>query len=57
MASQVGHMSACYLVNRSLLIAIDFRTPQEVWYGVPCDYSGLREFGCLAYDHVNEGNL
>ncbi|GKG41880.1 hypothetical protein Tco_0473631, partial [Tanacetum coccineum] len=30
-------------------IAIDCKTPIEVWSGKPADYSKLRVFGCLAY--------
>ena len=49
--------TACYLVNRSPSIAIDLKTPQEVWSGKPSDYSGLRIFGCPAYAHVDDGKL
>jgi hypothetical protein len=38
--------TACYLINRSPNIAIDKRTPIEVWSGSPADYSQLRVFGC-----------
>ena len=40
---------ACYLVNRSPVIPIGLRLPQEVYSGRPVDFSGLRVFGCLAY--------
>ena len=49
--------TACYLVNRSPSIAIDFKTHEEVWFGTPANYSHLRVFGCPAYFHVNNGNL
>ena len=49
--------TACYLVNRSPLIALNFKAPQEVWYNSPVDYSYLRVFGCPAYIHVSEGKL
>ncbi|GKG41636.1 retrovirus-related pol polyprotein from transposon TNT 1-94, partial [Tanacetum coccineum] len=38
-------------------IAIDCKTPIEVWSGKPADYSKLRVFRCLAYYHVSEGKL
>ncbi len=49
--------TATYLVNRSPSTAIDLKTPQEVWYGKPSNYSGLKIFGCPAYAHVNDGKL
>jgi hypothetical protein len=49
--------TACYLINRSLNSAIDFKIPEEVWSGKPVDYSNLRIFGCPAYAHVNNGKL
>ena len=48
---------ACYLVNRSPSIAMDKKTPQEVWYGTPSNYSDLKIFGCPAYAHVDNGKL
>ncbi len=49
--------TACYLINRSPNIAIDKKTPIEVWSGSPADYSELRVFGCPAYAHVDNGKL
>lgn len=46
-----------FLVNRYPYIAIEYKTPKEVWSGNPVDYSSLRVFGCPAYAHVNEGKL
>ena len=48
---------ACYLINRSPSIAIEAKTPQEVWSGSPATYSDLKIFGCLAYAHVDNGKL
>ena len=48
---------ACYLVNRSPSIAIECKTPVEVWSGAPVDYFNLRVFGCPVYAHVNDGKL
>ncbi|WRX24925.1 Reverse transcriptase [Theobroma cacao] len=48
---------ACYLINRSLSIAIELKTPKKVWSGKPVDYSMLRVFGCPAYALVSDGKL
>jgi hypothetical protein len=45
------------LINRSPSIAIDKKTPIEVWSGSPADYSHLRVFGCTTYAHVDNGKL
>ncbi|PHT39087.1 hypothetical protein CQW23_22660 [Capsicum baccatum] len=45
------------LINRSSLVAIDKKTPQEVWSGTFASYSNLRIFGCLAYPHVDNEKL
>jgi len=44
--------TACYLVNRSLSLALDDKTPQEVWTSKKPSLSHLRVFGCDAYVHV-----
>ena len=36
--------SACYLVNRSPLIPINYRTPKKMWSGSPSNYANLRIF-------------
>ena len=33
--------TTCYLVNRSPSTAIDFKTLEEVWSGIPANYSHL----------------
>ena len=48
--------TACYLINRSPYIALNKKTPIEVWSGSPADYS-QRVFGCTAYAHVDNGKL
>ncbi|KAG6524597.1 hypothetical protein ZIOFF_014531 [Zingiber officinale] len=48
---------ACHLINRSPSIAIDKKTPQEVWFGSPSSYSDLKIIGCPMYAHVDNGNL
>ena len=49
--------TACYLVNRSPHTALNFKSPKEIWYNSPVDYSNLRVFGSPAYIHVSEGKL
>ncbi|KAJ4726144.1 Retrovirus-related Pol polyprotein from transposon TNT 1-94 [Melia azedarach] len=49
--------TACYLINRGPHTGIHLKTPFEVWFGKPADYSNLRAFGCTVYYHVNEGKL
>ncbi|GJV45373.1 hypothetical protein Tco_1429909 [Tanacetum coccineum] len=44
-------MYAAYLINRSPSIAIEKKTPMEMWSGHPSDYGMLRIFGCVAYPH------
>jgi hypothetical protein len=46
---------ACYLINRSPSIAIEKKTPTEVWSGSTSDYSQLKVFRCTAYTHVVNG--
>ena len=47
--------TACYLISHSPLVAIEKKTPQEVWFGSPTTYSYLKIFGCSAYAHVDNG--
>jgi hypothetical protein len=49
--------TTCYLINRSPSIAIEKKTPMEVWSGSPSDYSQSKVFGYTAYAHVNNGKL
>jgi transposase InsO family protein len=46
-----------YLINRSPSIPLDKKTPIEVWFGKPANYSQLRFFDCSAYTHVDNGEL
>ena len=43
---------ACYLVNRSPSLALEDKTPHEVWIGKKPSLSHLSVFGCDAYVHV-----
>lgn len=50
-------LTTCYLVNLSPFIALDYKTPFELWHGKPTSYDSLKEFGCPAYAHVSQGKL
>ena len=41
--------TTCYLINRSLSMAIDCKIPEEVWIGHSYAYLNLKIFGCEAY--------
>ncbi|KAH9686286.1 hypothetical protein KPL70_014312 [Citrus sinensis] len=49
--------TACHIVNISPSTGINFKTPYELWYGKPADYSSLKIFGCPAYAHIKQGKL
>ncbi|KAG8498561.1 hypothetical protein CXB51_004866 [Gossypium anomalum] len=49
--------TACFLINRSPFVAIEKKTPQEVWSSNPADYSDLKIFRCPLYAHVDNGKL
>jgi len=42
----------CYFVNISPSLALEDKTPQEVWTGKKHSLSHLRVFRCDAYVHV-----
>lgn len=44
--------TAVYLENRNPVAPCGFRTPYELWHGLPPTYNHLRLFGCMAYVHV-----
>ena len=37
---------ACYIINRSLRVALDGKVAKKVWTGQDVDYSFMRIFGC-----------
>jgi hypothetical protein len=47
--------TTCYLINGTPFIALNKKTPVEVWSGTPSDYSQLKVFICTAYAHVDNG--
>ncbi|KAG7533290.1 Zinc finger CCHC-type [Arabidopsis thaliana x Arabidopsis arenosa] len=46
-----------YLINRSPDESLKFKIPEEVWSGSKEDYSYLRQFGCVAYVHVQQDKI
>ncbi|KAG8474964.1 hypothetical protein CXB51_031687 [Gossypium anomalum] len=49
--------TTCFLINQSPSVAIEKKTPQEVWPGNPTNYSDLKIFRCPAYAHVDNEKL
>lgn len=49
--------TACYIVNKSPSIALEFKTPDQLYYGKTTNYSHLKPFGCLAYTRTKQDNL
>ena len=45
------------MINRSPSVAIEKKTPQEVWSGSSATYSYLKIFGCPVYAHADNGEL
>ena len=50
-------LTACYLVNLSPSVALDYKTPFELWHGKPASYDVLRVFGCPTYAHIEQDKL
>ena len=50
-------LTACFPINRSLLVSIDKKTLIKVWSNAPSVYFDLKIFGCLAYARVDNGKL
>ena len=50
-------MSAAYLINRCPSTTLEMKTPEEVWFGRPTDYSRLKVFGCTTYAHIKHNKL
>jgi transposase InsO family protein len=49
-------LTACYLINRSPSVPLDFDIPERVWSGRDVSYSHLKVFGCKAFAHVPKEN-
>ncbi|KAL2462237.1 Integrase catalytic domain-containing protein [Abeliophyllum distichum] len=50
-------MTASYIVNRTPLIVLDGKIPEQMWSRESPNYSLLRTFGCAAYSHQSVGKL
>ena len=37
---------ACYIVNHAPSVALDFKSPQEIFLGTLVDYFDFKAFGC-----------
>ncbi|CAA7409004.1 unnamed protein product [Spirodela intermedia] len=46
-----------YLIKKSLPIAIEKKTPQEIWSSSLANYYFLKVLGCLTYVCVNNGKF
>lgn len=44
--------TACYLINRSPSVPLEFDIPERVWTNKEMSYSHLKVFGCKAFAHV-----
>lgn len=49
--------TATFLINRSPCVAIDHKTPEEIWTKRKPNLSFLKPFGCLTMAHQNLGKL
>ena len=45
-------VTACYLINRSPSVPLDFDIPERVWIGKDVSYSYFKVFGCKVFVHV-----
>ena len=45
-------MTACYLINRSPMVALNDKVQEKGWTKKDVYYSHLRTFGCIAYARV-----
>lgn len=45
---------ACYLMNRSPLILLNFEILEKVWSGKNPSYSYLKVFRCLVFVHISK---
>ncbi|GJW44215.1 retrovirus-related pol polyprotein from transposon TNT 1-94 [Tanacetum coccineum] len=50
-------VTVAYLINRSPSIALEKKTPMDLWLGHLANYEMLRIFVCVAYSRVNQEEL
>ena len=43
---------ACYLINQSTSVPLEFDIPERVWTGKYISYFHLKVYGCKAFAHV-----
>ena len=46
--------TACYLINRSPSVPLEFDIPERVWTNKEVSYSHLKVFDCRAFAHIPE---
>lgn len=49
--------TAPHMINKSPSSAIDYKVPDELWYGVSSNYSYAKVFGFKAYAHIKQDKL
>lgn len=49
--------TTCVLINKSPSSAVEFKMPDNKWYGKASGYDYLRVFGCRTYAHVKQDKL
>ncbi|CAH9144261.1 unnamed protein product [Cuscuta epithymum] len=47
-------LTACYLINRSPSVPLNFEVPEKKWSRRDVSYSHLKVFGCKAFAHVSK---
>ena len=50
-------MTVVYLINKCPLTTLNFKTPEEIWFGHPPSLKQLKVFGCVAYAHIRQDKL
>lgn len=46
-----------YLINRTPNASIEFKIPEEVWFGGKVEFTHLKRFGCIAYVHTVQDKM
>jgi hypothetical protein len=49
--------TSCYLANKSPSLALDDKTPQEIWISKKPSLTHIKVFGYEAYVHVPKENM
>ena len=48
---------ACYNVNRTSFVTLDFKIFEKIWLDAPTDYSDIKIFGYPTYMYMNNRKL